>query len=57
MVGEKGPEAIIPLSKMGTERPMVVNIHVNGADPNQVVDALKRYARQNGAIPVRTMNP
>ena len=57
MVGEKGPEAIIPLSKMGASAPMVVNIHVNGADPNQVVDALKRYARQNGAIPVRTMNP
>lgn len=57
MIGEKGPEAVIPLSKMRQEPPMVVNIHVNGADPNQVVDALKRYARQNGAIPVRTMNP
>jgi len=56
MIGEKGPEAVIPLSKMN-DRATVMNIYISGADPNQVVDALKRYARQNGAIPVRTINP
>ena len=31
-----------------------VNINVNGGDPNAVVDALRNYMRQNGAVPIRT---
>jgi hypothetical protein len=29
-----------------------VTIHVNGGDPNAVVDALRKYYRQNGPLPV-----
>lgn len=31
-----------------------VSINVNGGDPNAVVDALRTYMRQNGAVPIRT---
>lgn len=31
-----------------------VQINVNGGDPNSVVDALRVYMRQNGAVPIRT---
>lgn len=30
-----------------------VTINVNGGDPNAVVDALRRYMRTNGAVPIR----
>ncbi len=56
MVGEGGePEAVIPLSRMG-EFGMGgnnVTIHVNGGDPQQVVDALRRYMQINGSVPIR----
>jgi hypothetical protein len=29
-----------------------VTINVNGGDPNAVVDALRKYYRQNGPLPV-----
>jgi len=55
VVGEKGPEAVIPLNRAG-EFGMGgggnVTIHVNGGDPNAVVDALRKYYRQNGPLPV-----
>jgi hypothetical protein len=55
MIGEgNGPEAVIPLSRMG-EFGMGgggVTINVNGADPQAVVDALRRYQRQNGFVPI-----
>lgn len=55
LIGERGPEAVVPLSRgnqygMGAPN---VTIHVNGGDPNAVVDALRRYMRQNGAVPIR----
>lgn len=53
LIGEAGPEAVVPLNRangMGTN----VTIHVNGGDPQAVVDALRRYMRTNGAIPIRT---
>jgi hypothetical protein len=46
VVGEKGPEAVIPLSKMGDMGlggGGNVTIHVNGGDPQAVVDALRTY--------------
>ena len=57
LIGEgNGPEAVIPLNRMG-EFGMGggsnVTINVNGGDPNAVVDALRRYQRQNGSIPIR----
>ena len=55
MIGEKGPEAVIPLNRMG-EFGMGgggnITINVNGADPQAVVDALRRYQRQNGFVPI-----
>jgi hypothetical protein len=60
MIGEgRGPEAVIPLDRMG-EFGMgggtTVNINVNGGDPNAVVQALRTYMRQNGSVPIRTNN-
>lgn len=43
-----------PAGGGGTVRTSSVNINVNGGDPNAVVDALRRYAFQNGSVPVRT---
>jgi predicted ThiF/HesA family dinucleotide-utilizing enzyme len=59
--GEAGPEAIIPLDRLG-EFTMGggggnnVTINVNGGDPNAVVQALRTYMRQNGSVPIRTNN-
>jgi hypothetical protein len=54
MIGEAGPEAVVPLT--GRNTPMGntnVTINVNGGDPQAVVDALRRYMFQNGAVPIR----
>ena len=56
LVGEAGAEAVIPLSN-GNASSMgmgatTIQVTVTSADPNAVVDALKRYYRQNGKIPV-----
>lgn len=57
IIGEKGPEAVVPLSKMGDMGGGTnVTIHVNGGDPNAVVAALRTYMRQNGSIPIRVGN-
>jgi hypothetical protein len=53
MIGEAGPEAVIPLSKMGEMGGNNVTIHVNGGDPDQVVNALRRYMQINGSVPIR----
>ena len=56
MVGEQGPEAVIPLSKMGQVKggDTYVTIQVTKADPDAVVAALRRYMNTNGSIPIRT---
>jgi hypothetical protein len=55
LIGEAGPEAVIPLDRMGSMGgDTTVNINVHGGDPNAVVDALRRYMRQNGVVPIRT---
>jgi hypothetical protein len=54
MIGERGPEAVVPLT--GNNTPNMGNnitINVNGGDPNAIVDALRRYNRSNGPLPVR----
>lgn len=50
LIGEQGPEAVVPLSQMGGMGGVTIN--VNGGDPQAVVDALRRFYRQNGPIPV-----
>jgi hypothetical protein len=59
VIGEAGPEAVVPLSRAG-EFGMGgggnVTIHVNGGDPQAVVDALKRWMKTNGSIPIRVTN-
>jgi hypothetical protein len=60
LVGERGPELftpsssgnITPNSAMGGGATITVN--VNGGDPDAVVRAIQKYARQNGAIPLQT---
>lgn len=56
MIGEAGPEAVVPLDRMGQMGGNNITIHVNGGDPNAVVSALRTYMRQNGSIPIRVSN-
>ena len=61
VVGEAGPEAVIPLDRMrefgmGNGGGTTVNINVNGGDPNAVVQALRTYMRQNGSVPIKISN-
>lgn len=57
IIGESGPEAVIPLDRMGSMGGgSNVTINVNGGDPNAVVDALRSYMRQNGSVPIRVSN-
>ena len=55
LIGEAGPEAVIPLNKangIGSN----VTINVNGGDPQAVVNALRTYMRQNGSVPIKVSN-
>lgn len=57
MIGEgNGPEAVIPLSKLGQFGGNGANItvNVNGGDPNSIVRALQQYVRSSGPIPINT---
>jgi hypothetical protein len=53
LIGEAGPEAVVPLDRMGSMGGNNVTIHVNGGDPQSVVDALRRYMQLNGSVPIR----
>ena len=60
LVGERGPELFTP-GTSGTITPnnalggsTSITVNVNGGDPNQVVAALQRWVRDNGAIPMTT---
>ena len=57
VIGEAGPEAVIPLSKMGSMGfggggGANITINVNGGDPNNIVRALQQYVRNSGPLPV-----
>ena len=58
MIGEgRGPEAVIPLSKLGSMGfggGGGITVNVNGGDPNSIVRALQQYVRQSGPVPVNT---
>lgn len=49
LIGEAGPEAVVPLDRMG-DGTTVVNVTVTSADPAAVVDAIRRYTRRNGPL-------
>lgn len=55
MIGEAGPEAVIPLNRAGALGNNIT-INVNGGDPNAVVAALRQYMQRNGSIPIRVTN-
>ena len=51
LIGEAGPEAVVPLNRAGAMGGVTIN--VNGGDPQAVVNALRRYMQQNGSVPIR----
>jgi len=62
LLGEGGrDEAVIPLPRGGSVQGMTgttnVTINVQGGDPNAVVDALRRYMRLNGSVPITVSTP
>jgi len=51
MIGEKGPEAIIPLDRLGSMGGgMTLNVNVTSANPNDVVAAIQKWVRNNGQL-------
>ena len=61
IIGEKGPEAVVPLSQMGGTG-ATINLTVNagmGANGQNIADTivneLIKYQRRNGKIPVVTL--
>ena len=54
MIGERGPEAVIPLDRAGGMGlgGNTITINVNGGDPNSIVRALQQYVRNTGPLPV-----
>jgi hypothetical protein len=61
LIGEGGPEAVIPLSRAGDNLGQTnINVTVNagmgtdGAEVGrEVVDALRKFQRRNGPLPLR----
>jgi len=56
MIGEAGPEAVIPLNRAGGMGMggNTITVNVNGGDPNSIVRALQQYVRQSGPVPLNT---
>jgi TP901 family phage tail tape measure protein len=58
VIGEAGPEAVIPLNRAGGGMgggPMTVNVYMPvGSDGDSVVRALQEYEARNGPVPVGT---
>jgi len=54
MIGEAGPEAVIPLNRAGGMGMggNTITVNVNGGDPNAVVAALRTYMFRNGPLPI-----
>jgi hypothetical protein len=56
MIGEQGPEAVIPLNRAGMGGNITVNIYSTLADaslPDKLVNALRQYNRRSGVIDIR----
>lgn len=61
LIGENGAEAVIPLDRLNSLGNKTINITVNagmGADEsaigNTIVEALRKYERRNGYVPITT---
>jgi hypothetical protein len=60
LIGEAGPEAVVPLNKANRQGQGFgggntnITVNVNGGDPNSIVRALQQYVRQSGPVPVNT---
>jgi len=55
MIGERGPEAVIPLRKAPQMGNVTVNVYSTVADatlPDVIVNALRQYNRRNGVIDI-----
>ncbi len=51
IVGEAGPELIVPLDRVGQMGgKTIVNVTVTSADPQAVIEAIRRYTRSNGPL-------
>ena len=50
LIGEAGPEAVIPLDRLGGGGGNNIYVTVTSADPQAVVEALRRYTRANGPL-------
>ena len=48
------PSMIAPSITRRAEGGTTIQVNVNGADPNAVVQTLRKYVRQTGSLPVRT---
>lgn len=55
MIGEAGPEAVIPLNRFGSMGGNTINVTVTSADPNAVVAALQQYVRTNNRLPANAI--
>lgn len=60
IIGEAGPEAVIPLSRFNRMGSSTINITINASPLSSpadvgsaVVDALKAYERRNGSLPLK----
>lgn len=65
LIGEAGPEAVVPLSKLPGNSPVMTgggggdtitatfNVYTQASDGDQVVAALTRWVQSNGAVPAR----
>jgi hypothetical protein len=55
LIGERGPEAVIPLNRAGGGMGgNTINVNVTSANPQEVVRALQKYVRLNGNVPLNT---
>jgi hypothetical protein len=55
LIGERGPEAVIPLDRAGGMGGVNnITVNVNGGDPNQILRVLQQYVRQSGPLPINT---
>ncbi len=58
LIGEAGPEAVVPLDQLQSGMNITINITAGmGTDPaalgDEIVNVLQRYNRRNGALPLK----
>jgi hypothetical protein len=56
VIGEAGPEAVIPLDRLGAMGNTYVTVNMPvGSDGDDVVKALKTYTQRRGGLPMQTL--